>query len=102
MPAINWKEINKRILVIGRFSETPKDGFAIGKKLTKGFIEEICPGYFREYDPKACAFVDGSYFGGYTFTVPSQSTVGEFVPIKDESALMRISSGNTGRASARI
>jgi len=73
MPAINWKEINKRILVIGRFSETPQEGFATSKKLTGGFIEEICPGYFSSFNPEAIQFdgiIDAPVYGAYEFDRP--------------------------------
>ena len=101
MSAINWNDVNKRILVIGKFSEMPE--FKAGAKiLSKSFISDIKPGYYRKHVDDAIKFdnLDGGkdFFGGFEFSSPADPpaegksipTPENFIPITVGSPLFKI------------
>ena len=91
-----WNKVNNRILIIGKFSQEP--GFDNGAVLaSKSFIDEIKPGYYREYTDDAISFDGGSgAFGGFKFARPSESHKKDavFVPISADSPLLKLATAN--------
>jgi hypothetical protein len=93
MSPINWNEVNKRILVIGRFS---KEGSIEPKRIEKSFINEIKPVYYQGYKQEAIKFVDNAdekkYFGGYEYNSAFDNLkrqLGTCVEFKEDDTLLQ-------------
>ena len=78
MPEITWENINKTILVWGKFSDGTSKNFASGA-VTSDFVKDINPVYYSQFNPEAIKLTKfdpndeepAPVFGGFLFRRPT-------------------------------